>query len=216
MHADLAIQCEMIIRVLCDIRPREAADAAYLYAQTRDNEESVLSAAQNVLEKSLARKIIVLDNPSNESYAGFLVWKGKLVESGIEENKIIGVKLCTDNHNTLTEAKTIVRFAKQHNYQRMIVSAAPFHQIRAFMTSVRVALAEYPKLKIYSVPGNALPWNEDVIHSQGRLAAKRSELIEAEFSRIDKYSKKGDLISFDKIINYLDQRDQPNNPKVSI
>ena len=79
------------------------------------------------------------------------------------------------------------------------------------MTTVRVALAEYPELKIYSFPGNALPWNEEVMHSQGRLTARRSDLIEAELARIDRYFQKGDLISFDKVLEYLDQRDQLNN-----
>lgn len=207
MQPASAIQLATIIRVLCDVRPREPADAAYLYAQTKDNEESVFLAARKILNGALASRILLLDNASSEGYEGFIVWKDKLVELGIEEKRILAVGLVTDDHNTLTEAEALVKFAKRSNYKKIIVSAAPFHQIRAFMTTVRVALAEYPELKIYSFPGDALPWNKEVIHSQGLLTAKRSDLIETEFARIKKYFRKGDLISFNKVMNYLDQRD---------
>lgn len=152
-----------------------------------------------------------MNKAANPGYSGYHVWKDKLIKLGIKENRILGVDLATDDHNTLTEAEAVVRFAKRSNYKSIIISAAPFHQIRAFMTTVRVVLAEYPELKLYSFPGDALPWNEKATHSQGALSGKRSELIAAEFARIDKYSQKGDLISFDKVINYLDQRDQSNN-----
>ena len=137
--------------------------------------------------------------------------KDRLVELGIKEKCILDVRLNVLNHNTLTEAEAVIRFAKQSNLKSMIVSAAPFHQIRAFMTTVRVALAEYPELKIYSIPGVALSWNECVSHSQGLLTAKRSDLIAGEFARIEKYYQKGDLISFNQVLDYLDARDRSND-----
>jgi hypothetical protein len=159
----------------------------------------------------LARGIVLLNTASSEGYAGFGVWKDRLIEMGIEGNQILSAHLCADDNNTLTEAEAVVKFAKRSNSKSMIVSATPFHQIRAFMTTVRVTLAEYPQLKVYSLPGEALPWSEMVIHSQGLLPAKRSELIAAEFAGINEYSQKGDLISFDKVIAYLNQRDQSKN-----
>ena len=151
-----------------------------------------------------------MNNASNPGYPGYHVWKDKLIKLGIKENRILGVDLATDDHNTLTEAEAVVRFAKRSNYKSIIISAAPFHQIRAFMTTVRVVLAEYPELKLYSFPGDALPWNEKATHSQGALSGKRSELIEAELARIEKYLRKGDLISFDRVMDYFDERDQSN------
>jgi uncharacterized SAM-binding protein YcdF (DUF218 family) len=208
MQAVSATQFKVIIRILCDVRPSKQADAVYLYAQSSDNEDSVIFPARKLLGDGLARRILLMNNDANPGYPGYQFWKGKLVELGIEENRILGVDLATDDHNTLTEAEAVVRFAKQNNYKSMIVLAAPFHQIRAFMTTVRVVLAEYPELKLYSIPGDALSWDEKATHSQGALSAKRSELIEAEFERIQKYLRKGDLISFDRVMGYFEKRDQ--------
>ena len=196
------------------MRPGRQADAAYLYAQSSDNEDSVFFPARKLLEDGLVSRILLTNNAANPGYSGYHVWKGKLIKLGIEENRILGVDLDTDDHNTLTEAEAVVRFAKRKNYKSMIVLASPFHQIRAFMTTVRVVLAEHPELKLYSFPGDALPWNEKATHSQGALSAKRNELIEAEFERIKKYLRKGDLISFDRVLGYFEKRDKSNKYEV--
>ena len=199
---------EALVRILCDIRPDNTADAAYLYAQTQDNEHSVFLAAKRILEDSLAYRVVLLDTASNRSYRGFDIWRERLIELGIPGSRIIGTELGnTFSHNTLTESQALIKFAEKNNYESIILSAAPFHQLRAYMTAVRVVLAEYPKLKIYSFPGETLPWYEEVAHSQGSLTERRSKLIETELLRIEKYYKKGDLISFDNVLEYLDKRD---------
>jgi len=203
----LAVKYQTIIKILCDIRPKKPVDIAYLFAQAKDNEESVFFVARKVMHHLLSRRILILNSEPSAGYAGFDVWKDKLMELGIEEDRIISVNLKTGNHNTLTEAEAVVRFAKYNNYQTMITSAAPFHQVRAFMTTVRVAIAEYPELKIYSIPGKALAWNEFVTHSQGILTAERSELINSEMERIEHYISKGDLVSFDEVAHYFQRRD---------
>lgn len=201
-----------VVRILCDVRPQCIADAAYLFAQTQDNESSVIAVAKNIIEDSVASRILLLSTRIRQGYPGFQVWKAKLLELGIPETLITPVELKhAEPHNTLTEATALIRFAKQSQYKAIVVSAAPFHQVRVFMTAVRIALNEFPNLRIYNFPGITLPWTEQVVHSQGMLAATRARLIQAEFERIDNYYQKGDLISFDKVINYLDQRDQSNN-----
>lgn len=208
IEADQLVRCQAIIKILCDIRPPKPVDAAYLFAQTKDNEKSSFFVARELLNRSPSMKILILDSEPGSGYAGFDDWKGKLAKFGIEDNQIVRVNLGRRNHNTLTEAEAVVRFAKYNNYQAIVISAAPFHQVRAFMTTVRVATDEYPELKIYSIPGKALAWNESVIHSQGTLAAERSELINSEMERIDRYIRKGDLISFEEVAQYLERRDR--------
>jgi len=207
VESALALKYQTIIKILCDIRPPKPVDAAYLFAQTKDNEESSFYIARKLVRHSMSGKILILDSEFSSGYAGFDVWKGKLAKLGIEEDQIVGVNLKTGNHNTLTEAEAVVRFAKYSNYETIIISAAPFHQVRAFMTTVRVAIVEYPELKIYSIPGKALAWNEYVTHSQGILTAERSELINSEMERIEHYISKGDLVSFDEVAHYLKRRD---------
>lgn len=200
-------QMKAVHRILCDVPPGEPSDAVYLFAQTSDNQESVICAAVKILAEGLASRILVLDSPPYAGYAGYALWQEKLVASGIAAKRILSVELCTANHNTLTEAEAVIRYAKQYDFKRIIISAPAFHQVRAFMTTVAAALAEYPQLKIYSLPGYALSWNEKAIHSQGQLKARRSDLIQGEFDRIEKYYRKGDLISFDQVLDYLDKRD---------
>jgi hypothetical protein len=199
---------EAVVRILCDVRPQCAADAAYLFAQTRDNDSSVIAVAKNIIEDSVASRILLLSTRIRQGYPGFQVWKAKLLELGISETLITPVELNQgEPHNTLTEATALIRFAKQSQYKAIVVSAAPFHQVRVFMTAVRAASNEFPSLRIYNFPGIALPWTEQVVHSQGMLTATRARLIQAEFERINNYYRKGDLISFDAALNYLDQRE---------
>ena len=109
--------------------------------------------------------------------------------------------------NTLIESEALIRFAKQHGYRSLFVVAPPFHQLRALMTAVTVALREYPELLIYSYPSVAMPWQEEVVHSQGTLKAKRRDLIQEELERIEKYQGKGDLALFEQVLNYLNKRE---------
>lgn len=74
------------------------------------------------------------------------------------------------------------------------------------MTAVTVALEAYPELRIYSLPGLALPWHETVTHSQGRSKGSRAEFIAGELERIHRYHKKGDLASVEEVLDYLNKR----------
>ena len=127
---------------------------------------------------------------------------------GLSEEKIEGVlNKETSMLNTLIESEAIIRFARQKSYHSLFVVAPPFQQLRAFMTAVTVALSEYPELLIYSYPGVAMPWQEEVIHSQGTLKAKRRDLIQEELERIAKYQSKGDLASPEQVLSYLNKRE---------
>jgi len=66
--------------------------------------------------------------------------------------------------------------------------------------------AEYVLILRY--PGIAMPWQEEVAHSQGILKAKRYDLIQKELERIEKYQDKGDLALFEQVLNYLNKREK--------
>lgn len=199
---------ELLIRVLCDTRPEVVADGAFLFSQTENNQESVFLAARELLENSVARTILFINTPAKSGYPGYTVWKRELEELGISEDQIEGVNAAdTATLNTLIESEALVRFAKLRGYERLIVVSSPFHQLRALMTAVTVALREYPDLQIHSQPGPALPWLQTAVHSQGTLESSRNKLIWSEIERIEKYQKKGDLGSFDEALKYLNMRD---------
>jgi hypothetical protein len=200
--------CELLIRILCDIRPSQPVDAAYLYCQTAENQESVFQAADFIVRHSLASEIWILDTEEKGGYPGFSIWKRHLVEKGIDPGCIVGVA----SHNkselhTRIESKALIRFAKNQGCEKIYVAAAPFQQFRAYMTAVTLALEEFPELFIYSFPGVALPWRDEVFHSQGKLRAARCSLIHEELKRIEIYQNKKDLALFDPVLQYMNQRD---------
>ena len=200
---------ELSIRVLCDIRAKITVDGAVLYSQTKDNQNSVILAAKNILYNKLAKKILFIKSGPISGYPGFSTWTSELNKLGIQSNDMVGVELMkTNSLNTLIESQAFINYALQKKYHSLYVVSSPFHQLRAFMTLVTVALRYYPDLLIFSYSGISLPWSDKVVHSQGTLLGARKDLIKAEFERIEKYKQKGDLSSETKIIEYLNKRDR--------
>lgn len=184
-------------------------DAVYLFGQTADNEDSVFEAAIRIVKDGLARKILFSASEPKCGYPGFGPWFFALRQRGIPEDRLLGVPPPeAESLNTLTESQAFIGFAKSKNFSRVGVCAAPFHQVRAFMTAVSVAASEFRSCRIYSIPGNTLPWNEVVVHSQGVEQGTRASFIAGEFERIERYQEKGDLLSADQILSYLEARDR--------
>ena len=200
---------ELIFRVLCDVRAKTTVDGAVLFSQTKDNQKSVFLAAKKILDKKLAKKILFINSEPICGYPGFSAWTKELNKLGIQCNDMVGVQLIkTNSFNTLIESQAIVNYAAQKKYRSLYVVASPFHQLRAFMTMVTVALSNYPDLLIFSYTGISLPWLAKVAHSQGTLLGTRKDIIKAELERIEKYRCKGDLSSETEIIEYLNRRDR--------
>ena len=101
-----------------------------------------------------------------------------------------------------------MNYAVKQKLRSLYVVSSPFHQLRAFMTLVTVALRDYPDLQIFSYTGNSLPWLDKTVHSQGTLSGTRKDIIKAEFERIEKYKQMGDLSSETEILDYLNKRDR--------
>ena len=200
---------ELITRTLCDLQPKFPTHGAYLYCQTEDNHNSVFQAAQFLINHSYTSKLLILGADAESGYPGFEEWKRQLLQLGILTEQITSVnKEETSELNTLVESEALIRFTKKQSYGSIFVVAPPFQQLRAFMTAVTVSMREYPELLIYSHPGAAMHWQEEVVHSQGTLMAKRRELIQEELDRIEKYQNKGDLASYEQVLNYLNRRDK--------
>ena len=198
---------ELLQRIFADVRPAGAVDAAYLFAETESNQKSVFLAAADLLERNRVRKLLISDCAPKGGYVGAAAYRAAMIEAGIADEAIVEVPMePTDILHTRIEAEAVVRFAKAHGYRRLIVSSVPFHHQRAFMTMVTIALSEYPALKLYSHPGAPQPWDEVVIHSQGRLTGTRAALIAEEQKRIDQYTAQGDLAPRTRTLEYLRKR----------
>jgi hypothetical protein len=199
---------EIAARVYCDVQAGVTADAVFLYSQTLDNQISVLSAAQQLLAEQRVGKIVITDSGPKSGYPGSAVWQSALHSMGVPASCVAGVDLQQESSlNTLIEANAMMRYAKQHQYTHLYITASPFHQVRAFMTSVTAAQNYYPEIKLYSYTGRSLPWLDRAAHSQGQTSGPRRELIGAEYDRIRKYQTKGDLAMDEDVLSYLNQRD---------
>jgi len=199
---------ELLLRILCDTLPAEPADAAYLFAETEPNQDSVFVVARELLQRDAVGKILISDCKPKSGYIGAAAYRQAMVASGIPAEAIEDVAMePTEILHTLIESKAVVRHAKARGYRSLIIVSVPFHQERAFITAVSVALADYPALKLYSQPGQTQPWDEIVTHSQGVLEGTRAELVAAEQDRIEKYTAQGDLAPRAQVLEYLRKRD---------
>lgn len=137
---------ELTIRTLCDVRYRGVAYGVFLFSQTKDNQYSVLSAAQQVINDKLAENILIVNSDPKSGYPGYSLWEKELIQMGIPKNKIFGIDLSDAvSLNTLIEAEALIKFAKRNQYRDVYITASPFHQLRAFMTSVTAALNYFLK-----------------------------------------------------------------------
>jgi len=184
-----------------------SSDAAYLFGQTSDNQGSVFQRAQQLVDNAQTRLLLIPGTGPMSGYPGQENWLHCLARD-VTPSLLQPVPMGdTDSLNSLIEAQAVVRYAKLQEFESLLVVAAPFHQQRAVMTIITVALLDYPKLQVYSAPGFPMNWQMQVVHSQGQLQGRRHELIYSELERIEKYAAKGDLASREVVLAYLRQRD---------
>ena len=200
---------ELLLKIFSDPWPAEPVEAAYLFSETLPNQESVFAAARELLDRGRVRRLLISDCRAKSGYIGVAAWRDAMSAYGISLPCVDEVPMePTEILHTLIEAQAVVRLAQARRYRHLIVVAAPFHQERAFVTTVSVTLREYPRLRVYSHPGAAQRWDEVVTHSQGTLRATRAELIAREQERIAAYTAQGDLAERANILQYLRRRDE--------
>jgi hypothetical protein len=204
---DMNEQVELLLRILCDVPP-ERADAAYLFAETEPNQESVFYAGRQLIEEGRVGRLLISNCTPKSGYIGVTAYRQAMVAYGIAPEAIEEVPMePTPILHTLIEAQTTIRHAQAKGYKSLVVTSVPFHQERAFITVVSAALRAYPSLKVYSCPGRPQPWDEVTVHSQGKLRGTRAALIAEEQKRIDLYTAQGDLLPRAQILAYLRSRD---------
>lgn len=194
-------------RILCDIFPPEPLDACYIVGETEENQDSNITEAFDCYSKGLCKAIILLDGHTRDGYSGTDYVRRRLNEKGFL-GQIIDSKLPGDSLNTYTEAVALINLIKDMGIKSLGVIAPDFHLVRAFTTIVSFAVKSYPGLKIYARRGKPLPWKDSVRHSQGTLVGTRLSLLLGEWTRMGLYSEKGDLLSADEILEYMDKRDR--------
>lgn len=198
---------KLTVKVLCDSVPTEnEPHIAYLMSQTEFNQDSVFGSALDLYKQKRGELFVaIMSGEARMGYPGEIVWKRKLNQLGIHLGNIFSIPSPLDNLNTFTEAQSLVRLAKERTWPSVYIVAPPFHQVRSFISTVTVALQEYPKLKIYNKVGKTLDWNKEGVHSQGITKGIRDDFIDGEWDRIEKYEN---LVSPEEALLYLINRDK--------
>lgn len=201
---------ELVTRVLCDTPPQQKiVDAIFLFAQTSDNEISVLGSGASLWRHGRSRRMCILDQKKSFGFPGFNSWKTKLTKRGIPPIAIIGIPLVSDfPPSTHAEAMSLIRFAAANGWRSIYIIAQPLHQLRAFITCVSVIKQERVQIKIYNHVGVSLRWQDHVFHSQGIQRGTRSSLLRKEIKKIEHYLETEDLVSPRGVLQYMDRRDR--------
>lgn len=199
---------ELLTRILCDVGPLGTADLIYLFAQTEDNEDSVIEKGFSLWNKGIGHTIGICAMEKKLGYSGMEKWFFRIRSKSACKPKVIGVKLdqslppCTD-----AEALGLIKLTKHKDWRTILIVAPPLHQVRVFVSTVSAAVREAVNVRIYSCVGESENWLQKVVHSQGVTTGKRKDLLKGELDKILKYHQKGDLVSAKEILSYLNQRD---------
>jgi uncharacterized SAM-binding protein YcdF (DUF218 family) len=150
----------------------------------------------NLYYKNYAKKIILsggLENSPMGSYHSDKLYFAVTNLAGIPESNII--RECESIH-TRGQAEHVINVCLDNNFKKIILIASHFHQYRAFLTFLKVNQEKNANLIIYNSPANDVFWFFDPGWG------KRIDLLEKEFEKIDEYSQKGHIASFEDAINY--------------
>jgi len=210
-------------------------ELAYLFAETKGNQRSVLDAGARLFHEGRVGLLGITSAGPDNDFTGHDAWHTALVARGVPKEKIIGIEphyvpwLIGDGSttNTLTEAMGLVSKARDASWQRVYAVAAPFHQLRAFM-SVVTGLSHTPPpselsgfaqmspdflwqpgLEVYNHSGDKLPLAEVVVHGQGssRVTAPRGDMFQHEIRKVINYWLKDNLIDPRIAVHYVERRD---------
>ena len=195
-------------RIMSDYRPRVSPSAMlYVYSNTPDNDASSLAFAARHYCAGFTRTIGVCEGETAHGYAGFGSSCQQLVARGVPTRSIEPVKV-EGNVNTYSEASVLAKRCRELGGDLEVV-AAPFHIVRAFMTTVTALRNEGVRHRVYARVGEPLSWRKEATHSQGTLRATRAALLAEELLRLERYRAPqfGGMMTPAEVIAYLDSRE---------
>ena len=106
---------ELLVRTLRDTSTDTPTDAAYLFAQTEDNQQSVLEMGVALLKTNQTKQICIADSEPRSGYPGFVYWQQALFDLGVPQAVLQGIP--THEYrmlHTLVEATALVQYAQAH------------------------------------------------------------------------------------------------------
>ncbi|MBW2963442.1 YdcF family protein [Candidatus Woesearchaeota archaeon] len=163
-----------------------------------------LKFSAKLFKEKLAKTIVLsggLENPpfsiTAEKAAKELVKMGVPMKNIVIENK---------SQDTYQQGKEAMKIIKRNKWQKVILVASHFHQLRAFLTFLRTMQEARLKVQIFNLPYREAKW-----FGKTALGKTRFELLTEEFKKIIQYRKKGHLVDVKKAITYQKWKEQQQN-----
>lgn len=137
---------------------------------------------------------------------GYGSYPGEVVIPEIEKLGIPGECIIYENksQNTREQAIEVFKIASEKEWKRLIIVASHYHQYRAFLTFLRVWYDIKSDIELLSAPVKGLPWFHPTEWGV------RFELLEGEFSRIEKYKELGHIVDYKEGIKYFEWKEKRN------
>lgn len=200
------------LRIMADTSPPIPPEACYVFAELPQNAPSAYAAASRAATLYTSMRVLVTseDGTRCRGFSGKKEMIQGLTAAGVPASRVDSVPFAESETliHTLNESQFLVRYCKKRGYRRVLVTAPPFHHLRAFMTVLSAAKREYPELNLFSLPGLPQNWTtERVVHSQGVVTGSREELLDSELERILRYTQKGDIAPAADLLKLLHLRD---------
>jgi hypothetical protein len=172
----------------------ESADAVILLEG--DGYSRILKATSLITE-GWSDLLVFSGGIDNESVGSFTFEKCKshLLNSGIGMDKIIHE---SNSQNTREQAVQVIKLCSDNGWKKIILVASLYHQFRAFLTFLKVLEENNLQNIIHIINSPAiLEWQEVTYSNYNRL-----DLLKIEFEKIEEYSAKSHVSTYDSAINY--------------
>ena len=198
----------------------DTADAAYLYGEEPKNEESVLARGGEMLAANTVGQVLFCGGADQKSLNGSVYspkkWEEYLLKfAGSRGGRVYGIPRESFSH-THIEAKQLILHASKCGINTLFVTAVTPHQIRAFVETVWAirtgcgGILPQQHIKVWSKP--PLPprsWHAATTIAQTQSGGEKPmiDTIADELERMERYWKKGDLVTCEEVCEYLAWRD---------
>jgi len=123
----------------------------------------------------------------------------ELYARGIPKEKIV---LESASQNTFEQGTEVMKIIAERGWQKIILVASHYHQLRAYLTFLRSMENVGLKIRIYNAPVRDLPWFAKVVDKN------RKELFESELKKIEEYSAKNHVVSIQDALDYQEWKEK--------
>ena len=160
-----------------------------------------LKFSAKLFKEKLAKKVLVTGGFDNLPFAmPAEKMAKKLVKMGVPVKNIV---VENESQNTYQQGQETMKIVKKNKWQKVILVASHFHQLRAFLTFLKAMQKAGLKIQIFNMPCRNASWFERISFGKSRF-----ELLKEELGKIREYAKKGHIASIKTALNYQKWKEQ--------